>query len=48
MKTGERRTEERRGGERKMEDRKKEERKKGPEPVNDFQAKLNELKKKFK
>lgn len=48
MKTGERRTEERRGGERKMEERRGGERKKGPEPVNDFQAKLNELKKKFK
>ncbi|MCF1713941.1 RNA-binding transcriptional accessory protein [Flavihumibacter sp. RY-1] len=42
-KMGERKMEERRGGERKTEERKK-----GPEPVNDFQAKLNELKKKFK
>lgn len=48
MKTGERKKEERRGEERRMEERKREERKKGPEPVNDFQAKLNELKKKFK
>ncbi|MBL7770450.1 MAG: RNA-binding transcriptional accessory protein [Flavipsychrobacter sp.] len=39
---------ERKTGERRMEDRKMGERKKGPEPVNDFQAKLNELKKKFK
>lgn len=43
MKTGERKMEDRRGGERRMEERKK-----GSEPVNDFQAKLNELKKKFK
>ena len=43
MKTGERKMEDRR-----MEERRGGERKKGPEPVNDFQAKLNELKKKFK
>lgn len=48
MKTGERKVGERRMEDRKMEDRKGGERKKGPEPVNDFQAKLNELKKKFK
>ena len=53
MKTGERKTGERKMEERKMEERrggerKGEERKKGPEPVNDFQSKLNELKKKFK
>lgn len=43
MKTGERKMEDRR-----MEERRGGERKKGPEPVNNFQAKLNELKKKFK
>lgn len=48
MKTGERKKEERRGEERRMEERRGGERKKEPEPVNDFQAKLNELKKKFK
>lgn len=48
MKTGERKMGERRGEERRMEERRGGERKKGPEPVNDFQAKLNELKKKFK
>ena len=48
MKTGERKMVERKMEDRKMEDRRGGERKKGPEPVNDFQAKLNELKKKFK